>query len=214
MPFHIPQHCRNVVWEVTQSSLSLQAWWLLAADEITPGQALKTSKDTDSPTCSSAVPFSCSLYLTWLSEITACGSHPFSCRQELPRTVKLSYLYNYPSSNCTSFIQQILTANLERSALPSYRQGNPAEVLLLSHASLFLQSCLLAGVGGLLISISFQPTHLLGTHPKLPERLLGYVFWDVQARKLAHARDRPSLLLTKILMLRFSIPSFHFISLL
>lgn len=164
--------------------------------------------------CCAILPELCSLYLTWLSGVTACGSHPFLCHLELPRTVKLSYICNYPSSNCTSFTQQILTANLERCAFPSCRQGNPAEVLRLSHASLFLQSCLLAGVGGLLISISCQPTHLLGTHPKLPEGLLGYVFWDVQARKLPHARDRSSLLLTKILMLHFSMPFFHFISLL
>lgn len=157
----------------------------------------------------------CSLCLTWLSGVTACGPQPFLCHLKLLTTVKLSYLCNYPSSNCTSpFTQQTMTANLERRAIPSYRQGNPAEVLLLPHAGFFLQSCLLAGVGGLLIPISCQPTHLLGSHPKLPKGLPGYVFWDVQARKLAHTRERPSLLLTKILVLHFSTTSFHFNSLL
>lgn len=49
------------------------------------------------------------------------------------------------------YTPQAVTANLQWNAIPNCRQGTPAEVLLLLHTSLFLPSCLLACVGGLLI---------------------------------------------------------------
>lgn len=105
------------------------------------------------------------------------------------------------------YTPQAVTANLQWNAISNCRQGTPAEVLLLPHTSLFLPSCLLACVGGLLISDS--QTHLLGAHPLYGSVILNLlkdhpenIFQDVQARKMGfctHVIHRPSLALTKIM---------------